>query len=130
VFSLSGDAQASVVVGASSAGTFSLSGSATGDVSVIATSSSTLALVGSATAHVQTEGDGADPAAVWQYVLVNGKSAQQTLVELHSMLSDLHKIHGLMTGMPLVVTETARIAGDVEQAITQVDENTVRVERV
>lgn len=73
-------------------------------------------------------GGSADPAAVWQYVLPNGKSAQQTLVELHAMLVDLYKIHGLMAGVPLVVDQTSRVAGDIEQAITEVS-NVVTVTR-
>jgi len=71
-----------------------------------------------------------DPAEIWQHVLPNGKTAQATLLEMHAMVSELYKIHGLLPGAPLVVTQTQRTAGDIEQTVTQVDEGTVQVERV
>lgn len=61
---------------------------------------------------------GATAAQIWNYVLSNGKSAGTNLVEVHAMLSELHLIHGLKLGSPLAVTETARTAGAVVQAIT------------
>ncbi len=61
----------------------------------------------------------ADAADVWNYVLSNGKSAEQTAVEIHAMLLDLHRIHGLELGSPLTVTETSRQAGAVLQAISE-----------
>ena len=36
------------------------------------------------------------------------------------MLVDLHKIHGLMSGVPLQVSDSARVAGDVSQNIVEV----------
>ena len=38
-------------------------------------------------------------------------------VEQATMLADLAKLHGLITGNPLVVTATTRTAGDVSQTI-------------
>lgn len=61
-----------------------------------------------------------DPAAVWNYTLSNGKTAQQTVVELHAMMSELYKIHGLAAGVPLVVDKLTRTAGDIEQSVEQV----------
>lgn len=45
-----------------------------------------------------------------------------------AMLAELHKIHGLLDGSPLVVTSTARQAGGVEQTISTVGD-TVTVTR-
>lgn len=68
-----------------------------------------------------TPGGGtADPAAVWNYLLPNGKSAQQTLVEIHAMLGEVYRIHGLQAGAPLSVDKLSRTAGDIVQTITQV----------
>lgn len=121
VFTLGGSGEASFVVGAASAGAFSLAGSGAGAVSIAAASSGVVALGGSATGQIAQEGGGtADPAAVWNYTLTNGKTAQQTLVELHAMLADLYRIHGLAAGEPLVVDKFERTAGDIVQSITQV----------
>jgi hypothetical protein len=49
-------------------------------------------------------------------------------VEQATQLAELHKIHGLLAGSPLVVTPTARAAGSVSQTITEVGD-TVTVER-
>jgi hypothetical protein len=43
------------------------------------------------------------------------------------MLADLAKIHGLVSGSPLVVTPTTRSAGSVVQTIVQNDANTVTI---
>lgn len=60
-----------------------------------------------------------DPAAVWNYSLSNGKTAGDTLVEMHAMLRDLYRIHGLEITMPLSVTPTERTAGPIVQAVTE-----------
>jgi hypothetical protein len=60
---------------------------------------------------------GADPAAVWNYVLSNGLTAGATLVAVHEWLSELHLIHGLRAGSPLSVAATSRTAGAVEQTV-------------
>jgi len=51
-----------------------------------------------------------------------------TLDELHAMLTDVYKIHGLLTGTPLVVAPTTRVAGDINQTVTE-SSGTVTVER-
>lgn len=45
-------------------------------------------------------------------------------------LMEIARLQGLIQGTPLVVTQTSRIAGDIEQSIEQVDADTVRVERL
>ena len=91
-------------------------------------------------------GAAADPAAVWAYVLPNGKTAAQTLVELHAaavggpsatdiaaavrealadellQVTDVACLHGLVSGEPLVVTPSSRAAGPVTQTITTAGE--------
>jgi hypothetical protein len=49
--------------------------------------------------------------------------------ELYLWLSELRKIHGLWPGMPLSVSQTARVAGDVSQNVGEAA-GTVTVERV
>jgi hypothetical protein len=81
-----------------------------------------------ASTAVNVDGGGTGPtaaeiaAAVWSYASrsVNGTQA--------SRIEDLAKVHGLVTGVPLVVTETTRTAGDVSQTIEQAGA-TVTVER-
>jgi len=122
VLSLGGSASGTIAQdGWGSDGIFTLSGSAAAVVSIAGASSGTLALTGSATGQIAQPGGGtADPADVWNFVLTNGKTAQQTLVETHAMLAELYRIHGLAAGEPLVVDKFTRTAGDIEQAITQV----------
>lgn len=50
-------------------------------------------------------------ADIWSYVLPSGLTAAQVLLELH-------KIHGLTAGAPLVVASGTRTAGDISQSIT------------
>lgn len=71
---------------------------------------------------------GASAAQIWAYVLPNGKSAKQTLVEVHAMLLDLHLVHGLTLGSPLTVTAASRAAGAVAQTIAEAS-GTVTVTR-
>jgi hypothetical protein len=40
-------------------------------------------------------------------------------VQLHQMLLDLHRIHGLEMGTPLVVSSASRTAGAIVQAISE-----------
>lgn len=61
---------------------------------------------------------GADPAAVWSYVLSNGKTAEENVVEILAKLQALHDIHGLTLGSPLTVSATARAAGTISQTIS------------
>lgn len=68
------------------------------------------------------ESTGADPAAVWAYVLSNGKTAGQNLVEVNNWLQELRLLHGLVLASPLTVTPTSRTAGAVEQAVASVGE--------
>ena len=65
-------------------------------------------------------GSGASPAEVWGYELSNGMTAEQTLVAIHEYLRDLHRIHGLEAGSPLIVSATARAAGGINQLLSTV----------
>lgn len=68
--------------------------------------------------RVDSAGGGtADPADVWDYILSNGKTASETLIETHTMLRDLYRIHWLEVGVPLVVAAASRTAGPVEQSV-------------
>jgi len=67
-------------------------------------------------------------AKVWAYVLPNGKTAGQNLAEINAWMFDLARIHGLVSGTPLVVTASSRAAGDLAQSISEVG-GTVTVER-
>lgn len=62
---------------------------------------------------------GASAAQVWNYVLSNGLTAQQNVVQIYTWLNELHLIHGLRLGSPLEVTQTSRAAGAVEQTIAE-----------
>lgn len=53
-----------------------------------------------------------------QATLVSSQEA--ILLELQAKINELHKLHGLQTGTPLVVTKTSRVAGDINQVIAQV----------
>lgn len=64
--------------------------------------------------------DDVTAAAVWGYTLSNGLTAAETVVQIHTWLSELHLIHGLRAGSPLTVAQTSRTAGAVEQAIAEV----------
>lgn len=77
---------------------------------------------------VGTAGGTASAAEVWGYTLSNGLTAEQNMVAIHAFLSDLHLIHGLTLGSPLSVSQTARAAGAVSQAVAQVGD-TVTVTR-
>lgn len=60
---------------------------------------------------------GSSAADVWSYVMANGKTAAETVVETHAMLRDLYRIHGLEIGMPLAVGTASRTAGPIEQSV-------------
>ena len=64
-------------------------------------------------------GTGATAAEIWSYTLSSGLTAEATLVAIHTMLSELHLIHGLTAGSPLSVTATSRAAGAVSQAVAE-----------
>lgn len=49
--------------------------------------------------------------------------------QMYVWLQELHRIHGLESGTPLVVTPTARAAGDISQVVSTVS-TTVTVSRV
>lgn len=66
--------------------------------------------------------------AGWGDVLSNGLTAGATLVAVHQMLTELHKIHGLLAGSPLVVTGAQRSAGGITQSIAE-SSGTVTVTR-
>jgi hypothetical protein len=105
-------------------------GSASGESNVEApgvTLTATASLVAGA-ASGSTAGS-CDPAEIWGFVLPNGKTAAETLVENNEMLLALSKIHGLVIGTPLVVEATQRTAGDIEQTISE-SNGVVTVERI
>ena len=62
---------------------------------------------------------GATAAEIWAYTLSNGLTAEATVVAIHTMLSELHLIHGLTAGSPLSVTVASRAAGAVSQAVAE-----------
>lgn len=71
---------------------------------------------------------GTSAQAVWDYVLSNGQTAGANVVAIRELLTDLHRIHGLELGTPLVVTQTARTAGAISQALAEAS-GTVTVTR-
>lgn len=62
---------------------------------------------------------GASAAQIWNYVLSNGLTAGETLVEAHAWINELHLIHGLRLGSPLSVGPLTRDAGVIEQTIEE-----------
>lgn len=69
-------------------------------------------------------------AAVWAYASRTLTGAATALTpEQAAQLQELHRIHGLESGTPLVVTPTARAAGDISQVVSTVS-TTVTVSRV
>lgn len=52
----------------------------------------------------------------------------EQMQQLYVWIQELHRIHGLQAGTPLVVTPSSRAAGDIEQSVTEVGE-TVTVTR-
>lgn len=108
-------------------------GSATGEAVAAGVTLEALGELVSGTATGGAGGGGTcDPAEIWNYVLANGKTAAQTLIENNEMLRLLVRIHGLEMGTPLVNTSTSRSAGSIEQTITVEgagNDKTVTVER-
>lgn len=66
-----------------------------------------------------SSGDCATAADVWGYVLGNGQTAEETLLQLQLQVLDLYRIHGLKLGEPLAVSTTQRTAGPITQAIAE-----------
>lgn len=68
-------------------------------------------------------------AAVWAYATrtLTG-SATALTPEQATQLQELHRIHGLQSGTPLVVTPTSRVAGSISQTVAEVA-STVTVTR-
>ena len=71
------------------------------------------------TVSLSGSGTGATAAEIWSYTLSNGLTAEATVVAIHTMLSELHLIHGLTVGSPLSVTVASRAAGAVSQAVAE-----------
>lgn len=69
-----------------------------------------------------------DPADIWGFVLPNGLTAQQTLLQMAQQIDELHRIHGLQIAFPLTTTDSARAAGDISQVVSD-DGSTVTVQR-
>lgn len=66
-----------------------------------------------------TTGGAANPADVWNYVLANGKTAAQNVLETRQMVEELYRIHGLLVGQSLTVGPNQRVAGDITQTISE-----------
>ncbi len=103
---------------------YAIAGSGTADLS------GTFAILGRGEADIivsyfvdGASGGGASPAAIWAYL-----SAADALLACVNWLDELHRIHGLRSGVPLEVTQTARTAGAIVQAINEAA-GTVTVER-
>lgn len=99
-------------------GTVALTGNA--DITL-----ATLTLVSAST--IESAG-GASAAQIWAYVLPNGMSAGDALSELHTLVLELHQIHGLEDGSPLVVSSIQRTAAAIVQSVDDVS-GTVTVTR-
>lgn len=136
------------------AGTADLSLSATGTLgalayltasagfalSAAATMGCTAQVVGPAYLSGSAEGNQLSTAgiaeAVWTY-LIGADQAKELLAaesglsaEQAVQLAELHKIHGLLLGSPLIVTSTARTASDIEQTVDDNGAGAVTVTRV
>ena len=68
---------------------------------------------------LSTTGGAANPADVWNYVLANGKTAAQNVLETRQMVEELYRIHGLLVGQSLTVGPNQRVAGDITQTISE-----------
>lgn len=84
---------------------------------------------GAMSAAASVSGGAASAAEIWGYTLSNGLTAEQTVVSIHELLTELHLIHGLKVGSPLTVSAAARAAGVVSQAVAEAA-GTVTVTRV
>lgn len=56
---------------------------------------------------------------MWDVLLSNGLTAEESLTQALSEINELHRLHGLAAGEPLIVTATTRVAGTVSQTITE-----------
>lgn len=74
-------------------------------------------------------GGGASAESVWSYLLAGGASAGDVLDRLNTLVDEIHQLHGLRAGQPLVVAQTSRRTGAIEQSVSEAD-GTVTVERV
>ena len=91
-----------------------------GGAQITLTGASASGAAGSASASAGSgSGTGATAAEIWSYTLSSGLTAEATLVAIHTMLSELHLIHGLTAGSPLSVTAASRAAGAVSQAVAE-----------
>ena len=91
-----------------------------GGAQITLTGASASGAAGSASASAGSgSGIGASAAEIWSYTLSSGLTAEATLVAIHTMLSELHLIHGLTAGSPLSVTAASRAAGAVSQAVAE-----------
>lgn len=90
---------------------------------------SALVNVVSTTQNVVTGDVAAVPAAVWAESIDGVDSAADVLNAVQTMASELHRIHGLLSGSPLLVTATSRVSGAISQTIADTA-GTVTVARV
>ena len=120
--SVSTDLGASFVVrgGAQSslAGTYDVLGQVASDLTASWTITGSAARNLAGTYVIQSSGGGADPGAVWGYLLSNGLTAEQTILRMAQQIDELHRIHGLQIDFPLVVTTSSRTAGSINQTIS------------
>lgn len=56
---------------------------------------------------------------------VSGLASQLTVAELKALIEEVHLLHGLKVGAPLVVSDTQRSAGHVVQAVDTNEQRTV-----
>lgn len=74
---------------------------------------------GTLSAATSVSGGTAGAGEVWGYLLPNGMTAGDCLVQVHAYLEELHRIHGLQIASPLRTTPFMRSAGDIEQTIVE-----------
>jgi hypothetical protein len=72
---------------------------------------------------------GASAAEVWAYVMPNGMTAGEVLMQTNRFVMDLARVHGLLVTVPLVNTQTTRTAGTVVQDIVEAEDGTITVTR-
>jgi hypothetical protein len=96
---------------------------------LIAVALADVAIEGESATITEGSSGGVGAAAVWNYALSNGMTAEQVVLAVLGYANDLARVHGLIQAEPLVVTPTSRNAGAVSQTIDTAGE-TVTVTRV
>jgi hypothetical protein len=57
-------------------------------------------------------------ADIWNTLMSNGQTFEENILALLALANELHLIHGLTTGSPMVLTSASRSAGAILQAIS------------